>query len=114
MPNTMYQYQKYTEDQLVVVGHYWRRFAPDSKWDEAVKGFEPSGKDPFDRADGDDFAAHGGGGGVMCVDYSVGIRYEERGKGWAPGAMGTGLAALRLPERVLIFDDGRKELVTNN
>jgi len=47
----------------------------------------------------------------MCVDYSVGIRYEERGKGWKPGSMGTGLAALRLPERVLIFNDGRIEKI---
>ena len=45
--------------------------------------------------------------GVMCIDYAVGVRYEERGKGLPEGALGTNLGALRLPERELHLTDGR-------
>ena len=34
------------------------------------------------------------------------MRYEERGFRLPPGALGTKLGALRLPEREIIFDDG--------
>jgi len=43
----------------------------------------------------------------MCVDFAVGVRFEERGKGLPEGALGTNLGALRLPERVLHLADGR-------
>lgn len=101
-------WNQYVGDPLVVIGHYWRRVQPpDAK---LVEGFSPTGGDPFE--DCGDFGIAGGGGGVMCVDYSVGVRYEERGRRWPPGAMGTGLAALRYPERTLLFDDGRTAAIT--
>ena len=43
---------------------------------------------------------------MVCVDYSAGLRYEERGRGLREGSLGTGLAALRLPEAKLYFADG--------
>jgi hypothetical protein len=39
----------------------------------------------------------------MCIDYSVGKRCRERVSG---GRWHTRLAALRLPQKRLIFDDG--------
>ncbi|GAB5362846.1 hypothetical protein AAMO2058_000833800 [Amorphochlora amoebiformis] len=100
-------WNSYEGSSLIVVGHYWRRFTPPNP--KLVDGFNPSGKNPF--GDNGDYNIAGGGGGVLCVDYSVGIRYEERAKGWSPGAMGTGLAALRFPEMMLMFDDGRERKV---
>ena len=43
----------------------------------------------------------------MCIDFAVGVRFEERGKGLPDGALGTNLGALRLPERTLPLADGR-------
>lgn len=80
-------------DRPTVVGHYWRRRgapieAKADVWDDVG---------PFAWA-----------GEVFCVDYSVGRRYAERVRGRS-GAEGNrfdgGLAALRWPERVLVFDD---------
>jgi hypothetical protein len=78
-------------DRPTVVGHYWRRRGPPIEgkldvWDDVP---------PFAWS-----------GGVFCVDYSVGRRYAERANGrtHATGFDG-GLAALRWPERVLVFDD---------
>jgi hypothetical protein len=42
---------------------------------------------------------------VFCVDYSAGGRYAERARGATPPWQ-TRLAALRWPERELVFDDG--------
>ena len=44
----------------------------------------------------------------MCVDYSVGKRFMERASPGFNGVFQTRLASLRLPERVLIFDDGEQ------
>ena len=41
---------------------------------------------------------------MYCVDYSVGRRFTERHRGVSDGFTG-GLAALRWPERTLVFDD---------
>ena len=95
----------YAEEPLVVVGHYWRRRSAPLMTDSNL-----TGPDLF--ASLGEASVVGGGGGVFCVDYSVGLRYEERGGGWPTGALGTGLAALRLPEMVLLFDDGRSVNVT--
>jgi hypothetical protein len=49
-----------------------------------------------------------GRGEAMCVDYSVGKRYLERAASGFDGVFQTRLAALRWPERRLIFDDGQQ------
>jgi hypothetical protein len=41
----------------------------------------------------------------MCIDYSVGKRFRERLQPDFAGAYRTSLAALRLPEGVLYFDN---------
>lgn len=47
-----------------------------------------------------------GNGQAMCIDYSVGKRWQERLARGDNGPFQTRLAALRMPEKVLIFDDG--------
>lgn len=83
------------EGPLCVFGHYWRvtlpyevdteRLFTDIAWNATL-----------------------GPGGAMCVDYSVGKRFKERARPNFNGEFHTRLAALRLPERVLLFDDGRE------
>jgi hypothetical protein len=46
-----------------------------------------------------------GNGSTFCVDYGVGKRWTERRKGKTDGFK-MKLAALRWPERVIVFDDG--------
>jgi hypothetical protein len=80
---------------LCVFGHYWRIILAD-------------------EVDGDQLftdvprAATLGRGDAMCVDYSVGKRFRERMACGFNGTYQTRLAALRMPERVLIFDDGER------
>lgn len=79
-------------DRPTVVGHYWRR-----------RGAPIPGKlDVWD-----DVPAFSWAGNVFCVDYSVGRRYAERhrGRDGRTIAFDGGLAAMRWPERVLVFDD---------
>lgn len=78
---------------LCVFGHYWRILLPhEEDGDRLFIGV------PLD--------ATLGRGMAMCVDYSVGKRFMERAAPNFSGVFRTRLAALRLPERVLIFDDG--------
>ena len=53
------------------------------------------------------FAWHGQRQNVFCVDYSVGARAQARKKEQA--THGFKLAALRWPERTLMFDDGQQQ-----
>lgn len=76
-------------DRPTVVGHYWRRRA------SAIEG----------KVDvWDDVPSYAWSGDVFCVDYSVGRRFLERFRGRSTDFAG-GLAALRWPEQVLVFDD---------
>ena len=52
--------------------------------------------------------ATSGRGNAFCVDYAVGKRHLERLKGGQP--LKTKLAAIRLPERQVVFDDGTTEM----
>ena len=80
---------------LCVVGHYWRAQAPG----------HPTANHLFD-----DSRPHAplGAGKVMCIDYSVGWRFRERlqGSDGFTGPFQLKLAALRVPEMSLMFDDG--------
>ena len=77
-------------DRPTVIGHYWRR-----------RGAPIAGKvDVWDEVH-----PYAWAGQVYCVDYSVGRRFTERHHGVHAGFAG-GLAALRWPERVVVFDDG--------
>jgi len=84
-------------DRPTVVGHYWRR-----------RGAPPPGKvDVWD-----DVPTFGWLGGVYCVDYSVGRRFVQRAEGRVANFDG-GLAALRWPERTVVFDDREGALPTH-
>jgi hypothetical protein len=49
-----------------------------------------------------------GNDSTFCVDYGVGNRWTERRAG-TPGGFTRKLAALRWPERVVVFDEGARE-----
>jgi hypothetical protein len=81
------------EERSVVFGHYWRR-RPSATID---RKFGPFGRIP-------PTAWFGDRGQAFCIDYSVGYRLKARHVGEDPHR-NYGLAALRWPERVLVFDD---------
>ena len=95
----------YTEATPVIVGHYWRR-DPGVDRGPAHKGdlhmFE---KIPT-------HAWHGQRHNVFCVDYSVGGRWISRKNG-KPPISAFRLAAMRWPERELVFDNGERVMSTN-
>ena len=82
-------WQHYDEAPAVVIGHYWRR------WD----GSNPLFPGPPQSWCG---PRHN----VFCCDYSVGARWQERRARVSPSRCR--LAALRWPERTLVFDDGQQ------
>jgi hypothetical protein len=91
-------WDEYGEDVPVVVGHYWRQFAPVDRAslgkvaESLFTGVAPT-------------AWHGRRRNVFCVDFSAGARFLERPL--VPGApLRSRLAALRWPERVLALDTG--------
>ena len=91
-------WDSYADAQAVVVGHYWRRpFVPNplASTNEETSLF----------GDAPPFGWHGLRHNVFCVDYSVGARWSARKVGMPVGAQ-CKLAALRWPERTLMFDDG--------
>jgi hypothetical protein len=87
----------YDAEPAVVMGHYWR-----------LRGAHRPGKPDFFGSP--PFAWLGPTGRVFCVDFSVGRRYAERWEG-RHAAFHHGLAALRWPERTLVFDD-RDDVIT--
>ncbi len=91
-------WDSYGDETPVVIGHYWRRVHK--------VGTAAMGQDDQDLfRDTDPFAWHGKRGNVFCVDFSVGGRWTER-KAGLPLGQDFKLAALRWPERSLLFDDG--------
>jgi hypothetical protein len=81
------------DERGVVFGHYWRR-RPSAQIEgkpDTFTGIAPN-------------AWFGDRGQAFCVDYSVGYRLKGRHFGHDPHR-DYGLAALRWPERVLVFDD---------
>ena len=86
-------WETYDAAPAVVVGHYWRRRQRRAE-SSSEATWETRG--PFDWT--------GPRGNVFCVDYSVGRRFVERDPGRVGGFQGA-LAALRWPERTLVFDD---------
>ena len=91
-------WDEYNDTVPVVIGHYWRRYHPDvdSSQAKAELGM-------FDEIQ--PHAWHGKRNNVFCVDYSVGGRWSDR-KSANNSISNFKLAALRWPERSLVFDDG--------
>jgi len=90
-------------DTPVIVGHYWRRYDT-----EQTANANPSVKDLFSGVSADSWL--GREKRVMCIDYSVGKRYKELAAGTPKNELRGCLAALRVPEWKLVFDDGRAPL----
>ncbi|KFJ12042.1 calcineurin-like phosphoesterase family protein [Delftia acidovorans] len=91
-------WNEYEDAQAVVVGHYWRRLnrgGPSFHGAQAENLFGQTGP----------LSWHGRRGNVFCVDYSVGGRWNARLAGEDPQQRFK-LAAMRWPERRLVFDDG--------
>jgi hypothetical protein len=85
-------WRDYRAGPLCIFGHYWR---------QALPGEGPE----FHLFDDVPRNALVGPGPAMCIDYSVGKRFKERLQPGFAGTYGTSLAALRLPEGVLYFDN---------
>jgi Calcineurin-like phosphoesterase len=98
MVNRSRWWDEYREDIPVIIGHYWR-WPTSSSRDAHSKG-EP---DLFDGLAPQQW--FGAKRNVFCVDFAVGARYKERETG--ADQFECRLAAVRWPERVLVFDDGR-------
>lgn len=82
--------EKY-RDAFCVFGHYSIPDGEPSQDGESTPGSIPRGK-----------------GSTFCIDYGVGKRWTERGKGNTTG-FSSKLAALSFPDRVVVFDDGEKQ-----
>lgn len=91
-------WERYADEAAVVVGHFWRSTS------DAVNAHSPV------WAGVPAYAALGPRRNVFCIDYSVGRTYRQR---WLeakqvmakPDDGPCRLAALRWPERTLLFDD---------
>jgi Calcineurin-like phosphoesterase len=94
----------YSDRSWCVVGHYSRRKLPGEDGG--------AGDRLIPVADLLDRRQYGplGASRVMCIDYSVGYRWKERKTVGANGPFVTRLAALRVPEMALIFEDGSQEM----
>lgn len=86
----------YDERSAVVVGHYWRQLEP-------IPHAEHGASKPALFPHGAPEEWVGPARNVYCVDFSVGARYQER-QSRAP-SFSTRLAAMRLPERVLMLSE---------
>jgi hypothetical protein len=93
-------WQQYHDETPVIFGHYWR-------W-RSLEGRERYSRGEPDLFPGEDATTWlGPAASAYCVDFSVGVRYRERPL--APGGAFLGsLAAVRWPERELVFDDGER------
>ncbi len=93
-------WDQYEDSTPVIIGHYWRWSTPEAR-------------DSYSRGEPDLFARYesqqwfGARHDVFCVDFAVGARYKERISG-PTVKFECRLAAVRWPERELLFDDGRK------
>jgi len=91
-------WNEYRDRPAVIMGHYWRR-------DDRAEPAAVTGDWDYPLGDYGAYDWMGPRRNVFCVDYSVGGRYAERARGGAPPWQ-TRLAALRWPDRELVFDDG--------
>lgn len=84
------------EGPMCVIGHYSRTEVQDHVKTSGLFG------------DLHPYAAMGPYGNVACIDYSVGYRHRERLAGVPEHGYVSRLAALRWPERELVFDNGQR------
>jgi hypothetical protein len=84
----------YSNGPMIVFGHYWRVPIPSLQREDGLFSAYP-------------LHSTLGAGRAICIDYSVGGRASERREGRTGNFLGR-LAALRWPERELVFDDGER------
>lgn len=96
----------YRDAETVVMGHYWRR-------DARAEPAAVTGDWDYPLGDYEAYDWMGPRRNVFCVDYSVGGRYAERARGGS-APWQTRLAALRWPERELVFDDGERRALAHS
>jgi hypothetical protein len=99
-------WNQYRDSPAVVIGHYWRR-------DDRAEPAAVTGDWDYPLGDYGAYEWMGPRRNVFCVDYSVGGRYLERARGGRPPYQ-TRLAALRWPERELVFDDGERRALAGH
>ncbi|MDO5638244.1 MAG: metallophosphoesterase [Neisseria sp.] len=88
-------WENYQETAAVMVGHYWRSWLPQPP--------SPHREDLLPAAGN---AWHGARHNVFCIDFSAGARWRDRKRSIAPADSAFRLAALRWPEKTLVFDNG--------
>ncbi len=93
-------WESYDDNIPVVFGHYWRA------WQTFTEEEKPTKKGLFVEQ-GDEWL--GKRKTAFCVDFSIGARWRDRKMQIEPEKSAYRLAALRWPERVLVFDDGSIE-----
>lgn len=91
-------WNSYRDEKPVVIGHFWRQF---NQLSDRISGV--FGKDLFQGIPS--HAWVGANHNVYCVDYSVGQRHLERKEEDTGEFLGK-LAALRMPARQVMHDDG--------
>lgn len=97
--NRVAWWRNYAGEVPVLFGHYWR-------WHDPASHQELSSGEPhlfFDDPVGPAMAVDHQ---AFCIDFSVGSRYRQRGAG-QEGPFHGRLAAMRWPERELVYDDSR-------
>lgn len=88
-------WDNYHDNAHVIIGHYWRQWydIPQPKHREGMFQVPPH-------------HWHGARKNVFCIDFSAGARWRDRRKNIAPCDSAYRLAALRWPEKTLVFDNG--------
>ena len=86
----------YQDSAAVVIGHYWRHWHDRNPVPQHRQGMFNVPANGW----------HGARKNVFCVDFSVGARWRDRKKGITPTQSHYRLAALRYPEKTLMFDNG--------
>lgn len=88
-------WQDYRGNTATVVGHYWRHWKSQH---------QPKHRQGMFTVPGSHW--HGARKNVFCIDFSVGARWRDRKRGIPPSRSEHRLAALRYPEKILVFDNG--------
>ena len=86
----------YRDDTPVVIGHYWRSWQPSPAAVAAERLLLPPQPDVW----------HGARRNVFCVDFSIGASWRARKFPQKYRPEQFRLAALRWPEKVLVFENG--------
>jgi hypothetical protein len=91
-------WESYDEEPTVIMGHYWRQFR---ELPAAIGN--KAGPDLFAGIEPHHWM--GKRNNVYCVDFSVGHKHRARAE--KRSTLDFKLAAVRWPERTVMYDDGK-------